>query len=519
MAKPRPWLLPAALAGVALLGLPTVFLPFGRDQGFFASVARAANDGGVIYRDAWDIKPPMIYWIYAIAQAVFGQTTRAAHWADLASVLATCALLYALMKRLFAPGVGVLAALLYGAWYFLALDYWNLAQAEGFLGLAFAAAALSLVIAAETDRADWAAVGGAWLGVAFLLKTTALLYAAASPLVLLVMANGRSFVRTIRLVAFSAAGFLAPCALAAAYFAMAGAWRPFLDVYAVVLPGYWTLPGSGNRAFLPAHLRFFGLNAWVPVLGAAALLLARWSGNVRRTLVVLGLAALSMAGVWLQRKYFLYHWVAAFGPLACLAALGAGNFVEFASGRGRPAAWAARVAIAVLLAATSVATVQRYLGQTELVWAERAGRIDRTTFEKRFGLPDEGDFYLPYVTGLADAVRQGTPRGATIYLWGFDPLLYFLADRDPASRFVGAPHVYSDWAPARWRNELTEALLRRRPAVFVVDEVHDYYWVTGNHQTGREALDGFPEVRTMLDRDYRAIAPFGPYRVYGRRVP
>jgi NADH:ubiquinone oxidoreductase subunit 3 (subunit A) len=51
--------------------LPTL-IGQGRDSGIFAYTAKVVLDGGVPYRDAWDNKPPMVYYINALAFAVFG---------------------------------------------------------------------------------------------------------------------------------------------------------------------------------------------------------------------------------------------------------------------------------------------------------------------------------------------------------------------------------------------------------------------------------------------------------------
>jgi hypothetical protein len=60
--------------GSALAGAWVVMsftYPFGWDQGLFAWVGDAIVRGGLPYRDAWDFKGPLLYYVYALAQWLF----------------------------------------------------------------------------------------------------------------------------------------------------------------------------------------------------------------------------------------------------------------------------------------------------------------------------------------------------------------------------------------------------------------------------------------------------------------
>src|SRR3989338_10566427 len=78
-----------------LFRLPSLFEPFWYgDEGIFAAVARNLNFGGVLYQDAWDNEPPMIYLTY---QAIFNFFGVSMFWLRLVTaivVLATAAVIY-----------------------------------------------------------------------------------------------------------------------------------------------------------------------------------------------------------------------------------------------------------------------------------------------------------------------------------------------------------------------------------------------------------------------------------------
>src|SRR5262245_10675214 len=73
----------------AWLLLPSLFYPFGRDQGVFAYAGSVILRGGWPYRDVWDVKPPGIYYTYAAMLACTGSSMAGVRACDLLAVVAT----------------------------------------------------------------------------------------------------------------------------------------------------------------------------------------------------------------------------------------------------------------------------------------------------------------------------------------------------------------------------------------------------------------------------------------------
>ncbi|HEX8114632.1 MAG TPA: hypothetical protein VF516_43175, partial [Kofleriaceae bacterium] len=120
-----------------------------------------------------------------------------------------------------------------------------------------------------------------------------------------------------------------------------------------------------------------------------------------------------------------------------------------------------------------------------------------------FGAPDP-DFRAP-----AAWVRAHTGRDDRVFVWGMFAPIYVLADRLPASRFVGflrgaernrgvAPDTSWDTGPEVWP-ALAEDFARHRPAVVIDTATADYL------SFGRYPIRRFPAVAALL-RDYRVAA-------------
>ena len=117
---------------------------YGRDQSIFALVGRTIRDGGLPYRDAWDFKPPGIYFLYALA----GPATWGIRVLEALSMAAMAVAFVALSRRCSAGwGAGLVGAILALDTH-VRLEFWHTAQPESFgaaliaCGLAFAANAL-----------------------------------------------------------------------------------------------------------------------------------------------------------------------------------------------------------------------------------------------------------------------------------------------------------------------------------------------------------------------------------------
>src|SRR4051812_30228144 len=71
---PDAWLRAACFGIVALAALQILVFSFGRDQGIYALVGDGILHGKVPYEDLWDFKPPGIFFVYALAQGLFGKS-------------------------------------------------------------------------------------------------------------------------------------------------------------------------------------------------------------------------------------------------------------------------------------------------------------------------------------------------------------------------------------------------------------------------------------------------------------
>src|SRR5262245_31300589 len=145
--RTRAWLLVVLM--LVAMRLPSLVQPAGGDQNLYAYLGQRVIDGGVPYRDAWDQKPPAVFFVYAFLWRIWPNESVVAA-SDLAAAALVAWLLVILGRRLFSEGAGYTAAalfLLLGDPWLQRLSGLNVrAQCETFIALAVTTA---LVLAAS----------------------------------------------------------------------------------------------------------------------------------------------------------------------------------------------------------------------------------------------------------------------------------------------------------------------------------------------------------------------------------
>jgi 4-amino-4-deoxy-L-arabinose transferase-like glycosyltransferase len=507
--RPRRATLLLVLLAVVLL-FPSLFYPFARDQGVFAYVGSILLKGGWPYRDVWDLKPPGVYYTYAAMLALTGSHMAGVRACDLIAAVLTALLLRAALEPMVGAAGAWLAALLYPALY-LRLGFWGMAQAESFANLWIVAslwAWLKGAGAPEFGRSGvedqgmapplgFAVAAGLAAAAALLLKVTALpsLVAALGVVSLWrVRSAGR------RCEARRWTGFLlglgAPLAVTAGIMTASGAGAAYLDIQRGFVAGYVAMPEAARGAAAAGWHYFWRLYSAPTLVAAAGLLVIT---RPARLFLTLWLAA-AVASVIMQRKYFGYHWTPVLLPLAGLAGAGlSGMSVVFGRLTRR------QCSVTMLIGAVLIAgwSVERRANGYEAVVEVMTGRLPLARYWRQFGRPYSGDFSFIADTWAADYIRTRTRPGDPVYIWGFEPLTLFLADRRAPTRFVFAVPLVSRWTPSRWRAEFLRDLRAHPPVLFGVMRHDAIPHASGRTDDSTAQLQEFTELRDFLRHGYR----------------
>jgi hypothetical protein len=465
--------------------------PLIHDAPLMHYVAWILAQGGLPYRDVFDMNLPGVYLIHAAVLAVAGPGDLAWRLFDLGWLAATCGLLWAYCRpvgdRWSAGGAAALFAL-----YHLSGGAWRAGQRDFLLCLLVLAGAYAVARGAEAGTSGPLALGGLVLGAAVMVKPhAALFWVLCAGLASAGRGPTRSTIRAAGIVV--GMGLVVP-ALVLGWLAGRGGLAAFLDIFVgYVVPLY----GHVGRTSVVEATRWhpFGRPLWslLLLLGILALLAAP-TLPVRKGLAaagaLYGLVHFVVQGKgWEYQLYPLALFLCALAPWAVsrLRAVEWPRALDLWGAR-RPVALAVWALVVLVLGAKGV-------DAREPDWiAEKARRVTAITRD------------------LAPLV----PAGATVQVLdttaGGVHALLRLGLRQP-TRFIYDFHFFHDVDDPRiraLRAELLAGLAAGRPAAVVVLEDS---WP----ELGYERLAAFPELARMLETSF-TLAVTGPgYRIYAKR--
>ena len=264
----RPLLPSAALtlliALAVALRIPSLYEPrWYRDEGIFAAIAHSIRSGDTLYADAWDNKPPLIFFTYAAIQAAFGTGVFALHAVTAAFVIATLAVVFVAARRLCSDAGAIAGGGVFVALMCTPIVEGNLALTETYMILFTSLGALALLIALSGDgNYGWIALTGLSCSIAVGYKQVALFDAGAFALVL-----GCASQHPAGALAVFAGALVVPHLALAGYFLVAGALPDYSYGVAGSIPLYSDLSPDRNPLFRLALL--------APAIVVAGTLLAR----------------------------------------------------------------------------------------------------------------------------------------------------------------------------------------------------------------------------------------------------
>jgi hypothetical protein len=521
---------------IAFLLLQILAFGYGRDQGIYAMVARAVLAGRMPYRDAWDFKPPGIFLIYAATRALLGSSQLGIRVVEVAGLAGMIAAMMRLTgdwwgDRRIGLLAGAIAVLVHAQ-----LDFWHTAQPESFGGMitVFALALLGPVMGSNAQRDEASptmtrrlVLSGALFGFAGLLKPPlagggAVVAAALGLRILWEQGISRAALRlALRPAVLVLAGGATPFVACLAWFAIRGALPQLYDVLFVFTPHYTKLSWVGETL---SGMAYWGFTEWLctycSVATVGVLLCLGFPRLPRERFgvgVLAALIAVHVVGVTLQGKFFPYHYGATWPLTALLAALGFHRVWERLAPRGLlgVGAFFSLVVIAALGRTATKDLDHSFLQRCgERLAIFRHSPRDQAALDR---LASVADVNAVANREVAAFLRARVPAERGVFIWGFEPVIYDLADRTPAARYLYDVPQRVAWAKERERQILMADLTAGRPAAIVVEHRDVFPMVTGDAIDSADTLKDFAALGELIAARYTLATTIEDFDVYLER--
>ena len=501
-------------AVIFVISLESYFYPFGLDQGIHALIGFAMGQGQIPYLDVYNIKPPLTTLIHWLSQMAFGHSVRSIRILDFlicfvtASLLArfTCALLASRIAGLFA-GIAF-ATFCYGH------NFWATAQTDGWTSLFVTSSVLLFFSAAQhqdtgsRDKKMFAA--GAFLACALLLKYTVVM--AGIGLFAAQLLSTWEWRRTWRDGIFFSIGGTTVVAFVSMLMASFGALLPFIEIQTYILS--YVADSKWETDILLKRL----LDLWMiapaittlTLIGAASIvasLHSKTKDRNQRLFLLLWVMAGLFSG-YIQGKGFAYHFLPTLPGLSLLAAFGAMTVASITQNLLPRTSKAGTMTI-LLAAGITLSGTLPSLARTALAFD--ADPLASGNYYDRF----ESYNYSPRDNlGVAEYVANNSHTDETLFLWGYETGVYFMAEKLPTSRFIYTWPLIVSYAKGAYQNDLMTQLGTQPPELFIVQHQDEAEIVTGHDMDSAKTLEAFSALKAFKEANYRFETSIGRFDVY-----
>ncbi|HUU84544.1 MAG TPA: glycosyltransferase family 39 protein [Phycisphaerae bacterium] len=475
--SPAVALLATALICLPILGIAQVISHIRVDEfdaWLFAYYGKQLTHGRVLYEQLWDNKPPGIFWLNAVGLWLSGGSLAGPIALCAAAVAAACAVFLVVTRRLYGLGAAAVATVM--AAVFLNHQYFHVGcnRPNTFLVLTELTAFLLYVRAVTQSRTSWRAMlaAGFCAGLGLWFKQTGLALAAAvvAHQILLTATGNQSAGTALRRIGHFAAGWATACVVAIVILAITSSLRWAWDAIVAFNRNYFA-PGVGAKWWPD----WFGIREGVDVLALPGILalatlahaIARRfvgrsdGGNTQPPVGSRPPLLLPMLWVWMAVAAYvaligphqrLPYFGVALPPLCMLAAHGVYLFLS--SGRtveGRYPPFYLFIGV-IWFGYMLINPLENQL--------HALNRHQYYRFEDTEPNPD---------IATAESIHRHTGPDDAMFVWGYAPGAYWLADRPSAIRYIGTEKATQlQGAGQPLMDEIIGLLRESRPKVFVI---------------------------------------------------
>jgi hypothetical protein len=503
-AQPGSWsaqaprrVLVGCLLAVVLCSLPVFLRTFLSDDTTYALIAQKMNAGHVLYAEAADNKPPLIYATFAAMFSLFGAGHMVAvKLLTIAVDFASILLMFSIGTHLLGQQAGVLAAFLFTGSILSGVYQDSIATNTETYANLFTLAGL-WVLARERLRLSPGALfaAGLLLAVASLYRTHAVCILGGIALYLAI--SLRFSPRALLGLLLLGVGFVIPYLLTVAYFSAHGALGD-LWLWTVADNLFYVKLGSARVAIGKRLARIFGtVLSQLPMIVAALLALRAGRDSAaeekNRLRFLLVLLAGALVGYQIGGRFY-GHYFLQVAPFVCL--LGAWGLTRVPADRLR--------------------ILRRALPALVVLWCLGFAVTNSVLLARRNDDQDAVDRAVEYVH------RNTTPQDE-ILLWAGSPMLPFRSGRVFATRFLnnnpmtgriyGTAHVHASATP-----EMNRPL--ERP------EAWRLFWKDLDSAPPKLVVDGtvpnfeiahYPRLAALVSEHYASPLRFGSMSLYLRK--
>lgn len=399
-----------------ILRFPSLFEPlwYG-DEGIYQVIGSSLNNGKLLYKEVFDNKPPLLYWLYAILHS----DQFLIRLASLIFGVISIVIFFSLSKKLFENNknnIHYVTTLIFAILYGLPILEGNIANAENFMLLPILVSSFFIVSQKKFF------IAGLLLGIAFLFKIVAVFDFAAF-FVFCFIINFNSLKKTIKLPTILV-GFFLPILAVTLFFLLNGAFTDFINAAFITNISYVSY---GNKIGGFPFLLFVKLI----ILGSFTLYVFTKRKKFSQTMLFIFIwFAFSLFNSFFSQRPYTHYLLVLLPSLSLMIGL-----ILFDKKYQRTIAILLLLVLIILIKSFGIPRFNKNIYYYQNFISYIAGKKSTMSYQAFF------DRNTPVDYEIARFIKPKLSKNDTIFVWGNNAQLYQLLRVIPPTKYIVAYHI------------------------------------------------------------------------------
>lgn len=423
------WLVIAASLLFFVLRFPSLFEPlwYG-DEGIYQAIGISLNNGKLLYAEAFDNKPPLLYWIYSF----FNSDQFLIRFASLIAGAVSVIFFFLLSKKLFRNNknnIHIVTTFIFATLFGLPFLEGNIANAENFMLLPIISAAYLIFANIQNTKSKLIInhllliISGILLGIAFLLKIVAIFDLAAF-IIFYFIVNFKSLEKGIKKILLIIYGFFLPILIVSIFFIFNGTFLEFIKAAFIANISYVSY---GNKIGNFPLLLFIKLI----LLGISLLYIFIKRKKYSTTFIfILVWFAFSMFNAFFSQRPYTHYLLVLIPSLSLLIGL-----MQFDKKNQKLIGILLLVVIIVIFKNFNISNYKKNALYYQNFISYIKGEKTTSSYQGFF------DRNTPTDYEIARYIKPKLGKNDTIFVWGNNAQLYKLINVIPPVKYMVAYHI------------------------------------------------------------------------------
>lgn len=522
MYKHREMIKKIDLATVIISGIimiPLLYFPISLDLSIFASAGKTIAEGGKIYVDYVDVKPPLIYYIFSLVYQFFSWETFFLRLFDYFWQIATVFSILIAGKKIFDNKyIPIASALVYAVSY-INMNFENVTQCEGFIALPVVWSIYCFVEKQEVVKYQYfnGFLAGVISGMKYTFAVTLLPFIIYD---ILNAKNGREFVK---IIIRQIIGFILALAIISLPFVDAevrhgfGNLMRYLDFYANNPPlsiGYLTYSLKVIASFFGTkYSLLFTTAAFIAVFSILKIHHDKYHKEKRFLLLSLLLIFFFILSIFLERKYYFYHYIRFYIPLTMLSGAGIVYLLKAVFSKSRKSVFTGLILIILVMFALVFGPLPRFFNTSFAPYYFYKDKEKyHNIFDRSYAI---GDIHKDqrYVAGfLINNVRESEK---VLVMSNESNAIYQMANLKRTPKFALSSMYFGNGAPQDWKNDIIREVKETKWLIIQSELRQENF--NGHNKTALESLQEHKQLRLYFLKNFEVIDTNTSLHIYKRK--